>query len=240
MPVTPVFDESGNHRRAHEHAAPMVLERSGPLSDVRIVDLTQALAGPFCTMILADMGADVIKVEPPRGDNLRVIGPHTEADDEHFFGGYFASNNRNKRSVVLNLKEPADAEVFLRLVDTADVVVENFRAGVMDGFGLGYEALRERKPSLVYGAIRGFGDPRTGECPYTYWPAYDIVAQSMSGLVSYTGTKEGVRVASGPSVGDLFPAAMMVSGILAALHHAGRTGEGQFVDVAMMDALMAL
>ncbi len=238
--MTSVYDESGAHRTAHEHAASMIPERSGPLSDVRIVDLTQALAGPFCTMILADMGADVVKVEPPHGDSVRLVGPHTEADDEHFFGGYFASNNRNKRSVVLDLKEPADVEVFLRLVDTADVVVENFRAGVMDGLGLGYEALRERKPDLVYGAVRGFGDPRTGEGPYTYWPAYDIVAQSMSGLISYTGTKEGVRVASGPSVGDLFPAALLVSGILAALHHARRTGEGQFVDVAMMDALMAL
>ncbi|MCY4135182.1 MAG: CoA transferase [bacterium] len=234
------YDESGSYLTAHERAAAMIPERSGPLVDVRVVDLTQALAGPFCTMILADMGADVVKVEPPDGDSVRVIGPHTEVDDEHFFGGYFASNNRNKRSVVLDLKEPAEAEVFLRLVDTADVVVENYRAGVMDQLGLGYEVLRERKPDLVYGAIRGFGDPRTGEGPYTYWPAYDIVAQSMSGLVSYTGTKDGVRVASGPSVGDLFPAAMMASGILAALHHARCTGEGQFVDVGMMDALMAL
>jgi len=238
--VGTAYDESGSYLTAHECAAAMIPERSGPLVDVRVVDLTQALAGPFCTMILADMGADVVKVEPPDGDSVRVIGPHTEVDDEHFFGGYFASNNRNKRSVVLDLKEPAEAEVFLRLVDTADVVVENYRAGVMDQLGLGYEVLRERKPDLVYGAIRGFGDPRTGEGPYTYWPAYDIVAQSMSGLVSYTGTKDGVRVASGPSVGDLFPAAMMASGILAALHHARCTGEGQFVDVGMMDALMAL
>lgn len=238
--MSAVRDESESYLTAHDHAAAMSPERSGPLADVRIVDLTQALAGPFCTMILADMGADVIKVEPPHGDTVRLIGPHTEADDEHFFGGYFASNNRNKRSVVLNLKEPDDVSVFLRLVDTADVVVENYRAGVMDELGLGYEVLRERKPDLVYGAIRGFGDPRTGEGPYTYWPAYDIVAQSMSGLVSYTGTKDGERVASGPSVGDLYPAAMMVSGVLAALHHARRTGEGQFVDVGMVDSLMAL
>ena len=238
--MTAVYDESGSYLTAHEHAAPMIAERSGPLVDVRVVDLTQVLAGPFCTMILADMGADVIKVEPPDGDSIRVLGPYTEADDEHFFGGYFASNNRNKRSVVLNLKEPDDVEVFLRLVETADVVVENYRAGVMDQLGLGYEALRARKPSLVYGAIRGFGDPRTGEGPYTYWPSYDIVAQSMSGLVSYTGTKEGTRVASGPYVGDVYPAAMMVSGILAALHHARRTGESQFVDVGMVDSLMAL
>ncbi|MCY4193932.1 MAG: CoA transferase [bacterium] len=238
--MSAAFDESGRYLTAHEHAASMIPGRSGPLADVRIVDLTQALAGPFCTMILADMGADVIKVEPPHGDSVRVIGPYTEADEDHFFGGYFASNNRNKRSVVLDLKEPDGAEAFLRLVETADVVVENYRAGVMDQLGLGYEVLRERRPGLVYGAIRGFGDPRTGEGPYTYWPAYDIVAQSMSGLISYTGTEDGIRVASGPSVGDLYPAAMMVSGILAALHHARRTGEGQFVDVGMVDALMAL
>lgn len=235
-----VFDESGNHETAHEHAAPMISERSGPLIDVRVVDLTQALARPYCTMILADMGADVIKVEPPGGDGVRLIGPHTEVDDQHHFGGYFASNNRNKRSIVLDLKAAADKRVLLRLVDTADVLVDNYRAGIMDGLGLSYETLRDRNPRLIYAAIRGFGDPRTGEGPYTYWPAYDIVAQSMSGLVSHTGTTSGEIVASGPSVGDLYPATMAVVGILGALHHASVTGDGQFLDVAMVDSLMAL
>ncbi len=235
-----VFDESGAHLTAHEHAAPMAPQRQGPLSDVRIIDLTQALAGPFCTMILADMGADVIKVEPPDGDGLRLIGPHTEADEVHYYGGYYASGNRNKRSITLDLKHEPDIEVFLRLVDTADIVVENFRAGVMDSLGLEYEMLRERNPKLVYAAIRGFGDPRSGEGPYTYWPAYDVVAQSMGGLISYTGTKDGHLVSAGPSVGDLYPATMAVGGILGALHHATRTGEGQFVDLAMMDSIMAV
>ena len=225
---------------AHEQAAPMLPGRSGPLTDVRVIDLTQALAGPYATMILADMGADVIKIEAPIGDSTRNIGPHTELDEEHHYGGYFASINRNKRSVVLDLKNNDDKEILLRLVDTADVVIENFRAGIMDGLGLSYESLRARRPSLVYAAIRGFGDPRTGESPYTYWPAYDIVAQSMSGLISYTGTKDGNRVASGPSVGDLYPATMMVVGVLGALHHARATGQGQFVDVGMADAVMAL
>jgi crotonobetainyl-CoA:carnitine CoA-transferase CaiB-like acyl-CoA transferase len=210
------------------------------LTDVRVVDLTQALAGPYCTMILADMGADVIKVEPPAGDGIRLIGPYTEADDEHHFGGYYASGNRNKRSITLDLKHAPDVGVFLRLVDSADVVVENYRAGVMDALGLGYEMLRERNPRLVYGAIRGFGDPRTGAGPYTSWPAFDVVAQAMGGVVSHTGTRAGDRVTAGPSIGDLYPATLLVGGILAALHHARTTGDGQFVDVAMMDALIAL
>jgi len=222
-------------------AAPMRTERSGPLFDVRVVDLTRALAGPFCTMILADMGADVIKIEtPPHGDEVRLIGPHTEADDEHHFGGYFASNNRNKRSVLLDLADAGDLEKLRRLIDTADVLVENFRPGVMDGIGLAYEDLRARNPRLVYAAIRGFGDPRTGASPLADWPAFDIVAQAMGGVVSCTGTTAGEHVASGPSIGDLFPAAMGAVGVLGALHHARRTGEGQFVDVGMMDAVMAL
>jgi crotonobetainyl-CoA:carnitine CoA-transferase CaiB-like acyl-CoA transferase len=219
----------------------MLPERSGPLIDVRVVDLTRALAGPFSTMILADMGADVIKVEtPPHGDGVRLIGPHTEVDDEHHFGGYFASNNRNKRSVLLDLADPADLERLRRLIDSADVLVENFRPGVMEALGLAYEDLRARNPRLVYAAIRGFGDPRTGASPMADWPAFDIVAQAMGGVVSCTGTTDGDHVASGPSIGDLFPAAMAAVGVLGALHHAQRTGEGQFVDVGMMDAVMAL
>jgi crotonobetainyl-CoA:carnitine CoA-transferase CaiB-like acyl-CoA transferase len=229
-----------DHTTAHQLGSTTRSERSGPLFDVRIVDLTQALAGPYCTMILADMGADVVKVEPPNGDGARHIGPYTEVDDQHHFGGYFASINRNKRSVVLDLKEAGDRELLFKLVDTADVLIENYRVGVMDRLGLGYEELHKRNARLVYAAIRGYGDPRTGESPYADWPAYDIVAQSMGGVVSYTGTKEGERVASGPSVGDLYPATMAAIGVLGALHHARSTGEGQFVDVGMMDAVLAL
>lgn len=236
-----VYDESGAHNTAHENAAPMNPERSGPLADVRVVDLTRALAGPYATMILADMGADVIKVEAPGGDGMRLIGPHTDVDDDHHFGGYFASCNRNKRAIVLDLKNSAeDRETLLRLTDSADLVVENNRAGVLEGFGVGYEVMAARNPKLVYGAIRGFGDPRFGEGPYTHWPAFDIVAQSMGGLVSHTGTIDGQRVASGPSIGDLYPATMMVVGVLGALHHAQVTGQGQFVDVGMMDSIVAL
>jgi crotonobetainyl-CoA:carnitine CoA-transferase CaiB-like acyl-CoA transferase len=128
----------------------------------------------------------------------------------------------------------------LALVDGADVVMENFRVGVMEGLGLAYETLHARNPRLVYGAIRGFGDPRTGASPYADWPAFDVVAQAMSGAVSATGTAEGDTVRVGPSVGDLYPATVAVVAVLAALMHARQTGEGQFVDVAMVDALVAL
>jgi crotonobetainyl-CoA:carnitine CoA-transferase CaiB-like acyl-CoA transferase len=213
---------------------------TGPLRGIRVVDLTQALAGPFCTMMLGDLGAEVIKVEPPRGDIPRFGGPFMEDDDERAFGGYFASINRNKRGVVLDLADAKDREVLLELVDRADVLVENFRVGVMDRFGLSYEHLHERNPRLVYAAIRGFGDPRTGESPYAEWPSFDVVAQAMSGAVSMTGTDQGEMVRVGPSIGDLYPATVAALGIVAAVYHARTTGEGQFMDVALYDALVAL
>ena len=228
------------YERAHQTAASMLPGPSGPLRGIRIVDLTRALAGPFCTMLLADLGADVIKVEPPEGDLSRWSEPFTPDDSEHAFGGYFASINRNKRGVVLDYRKPEDVESFLKLVDTADAVVENFRAGIMDGLGLGYEVLRARRPSLVYAAIRGFGDPRTGASPYVEWPAFDVVAQAMSGVVSITGTADGEVLRAGPSIGDLYPGTLAALGIVSALLHARATGEGQFVDVAMYDGLLAL
>src|SRR5438309_205401 len=218
----------------------MASGRTGPLRGVRIIDLTQALAGPFCTMLLADLGADVIKVEPPGGDIPRFSGPFTLDDEEKAFGGYFGSINRNKRGIVLDLKDPTDRDTLLRLIDGADAVVENFRAGVMERLGLAYEALAARNPRLVYGAIRGFGDPRTGESPYVDWPAFDVVAQAMGGVVSITGTEKGETVRVGPSVGDLYPATVAALGICAAIVHARETGRGQFVDVAMYDSLIAL
>ena len=218
----------------------MATERAGPLKGVRVVDVTQALAGPFCTMLLADLGADVIKIEPPRGDIPRHQGPFMRGDTERAYGAYFASVNRNKRGVILDLADAGDREVLLRLVDHGDVLVENFRAGVMDRWGLSYETLHERNSKLVYGAIRGFGDPRTGKSPYSDWPAFDIVAQAMGGVVSMTGTAEGEMLRTGPSVGDLYPATVAALAITAAVVHAQATGEGQFVDVAMYDSLVAL
>lgn len=221
-------------------AAPMRPDRTGPLTDVRVVDLTQALAGPYCTMILADMGADVIKVESPNGDLPRFGPPHHEDDTEKYFGGYFASINRNKRGIVIDLKTPEGVETLFQLLEGADVLVENFKAGVMDRYGLSWELLNKRFPSLVYATIRGFGDPRSGESPQADWPAFDVVAQAAGGVVSCTGSDESQRVIAGPSIGDIYPATMCAVGILGALHHARRTGEGQFVDVAMVDAVMAL
>lgn len=214
---------------------------AGPLSDVSVVDLTQVLSGPYATMLLADMGANVIKVEPPAGDVSRAWGPHFETDNTPInYGGYFASINRNKRSVVLDLRSDDGISDLHRLLDSADILVENFRVGVMDRMGLGYEALHARYPALVYASIRGFGDPRTGESPYADWPAFDIIAQAMGGIMSITGSDPEHISKVGPGVGDIFPAALSVCGMLAALHEARRTGNGQFVDVAMYDAVLSL
>src|SRR5437899_8541780 len=209
----------------------MTATRTGPLADLRILDLTQALAGPFCTMLLADLGADVVKVEPPQGDMTRGMPPFPADREGCDYGGYFASINRNKRSVVLDLKAEADRDVLLRLAERADAVVENSKVGVMDRLGVGWERLRERNPRLVYAAIRGFGDPRTGESPYADWPAFDIVAQCMGGLVGITGPREGAGMPSGASVGDIFPGTLAALGVVSAILAARRTGNGQFLDV---------
>jgi crotonobetainyl-CoA:carnitine CoA-transferase CaiB-like acyl-CoA transferase len=199
------------------------------------------LAGPFTTMLLADLGADVVKVEPRSGDKTRRLGPFRPGDDaEQALGGYFQSVNRGKRSVVLDLKASEDAARFLELVKVADVVVENFSAGVMERLGLSYEVLSEVNPRLVYAALRGFGDARSGQSPYESWPAYDIVAQAMGGFAGITGPVGGPPHKAGPGVGDIFPGALLALGVVAAVRHAEHTGEGQFVDVAMYDAVLAL
>jgi crotonobetainyl-CoA:carnitine CoA-transferase CaiB-like acyl-CoA transferase len=223
-------------------------ERTGPLSDVRILDLTQALAGPFGTAMLADLGADVIKIEPPTGDLSRPMAPlvkdfaapGSKRSAGCDYGGYFASINRNKRSVVLDLRNDDDRQRFFALVATADAVVENSRVGVMDRLGVGYEVLRGLNPRLVYAAIRGFGDPRTGASPYADWPAFDIVAQCMGGLVGITGPTDGAGYPNGASIGDIFPGVLMALGVVSAVHAARRTGRGQFLDVAMYDAILSL
>jgi crotonobetainyl-CoA:carnitine CoA-transferase CaiB-like acyl-CoA transferase len=217
-----------------------VAERLGPLADVRVLDLTRMLAGPYCTMLLADLGADVVKVEPPGGDTTRRTPPFPPGDELKAFGGYFASINRNKRSIVLDLKTDEAREVLTRLAANADVLVENFRPGVMERLGLAYETLRERNPRLVYASVRGFGDPRTGESPYAQWPAYDVTSQAWGGLMGITGAEDGKPVKTGPGVGDVFPATLCAVGVLAALHHAERTGEGQYVDVSMVDGILSL
>lgn len=212
----------------------------GPLAGLRVVDLTQVLSGPFCTMLLADLGADVVKVEPPTGDVARQWGPHVQKTTPGAYGGYFASVNRNKRSVCLDLKDPSGRQALLGLLNDADVLVENFRVGVMDRFGLSYEELHQRFPRLVYASIRGFGDPRTGLSPYADWPAFDIIAQAMGGIMGVTGSDAKHPVKVGPGVGDIFPAVLAALGLLAAVRHADATGQGQLVDVAMYDSVLAL
>ncbi len=228
------------HLTAHERVAPMRPGPSGPLRDVRVLDLTQAIAGPWASMMLADLGADVIKIEPPGGEQQRYTGPFTRDDEMRSYGGGFGSYNRNKRGIVLDLKTDEGKALLLRLVDTADILIENMRAGVLDSLGLSYEVLHARNPKLVYGAIRGFGDPRTGASPYAEWPSYDLIAQAHGGMVAMTGPGPEQRIRSGPFVGDSYAGTVLATAVLAALHHARATGEGQFVDVAMSDAVMAL
>lgn len=215
--------------------------RFGALSDIKIIDLTQMLAGPYATMMLADHGAQVIKVESTEGDMSRAAGGMVGAEGvDRRLAGYFQSISRNKDSVVLDLKTEGGRLAFKALVRDADAVVENFRAGVMDRLGLGWEMLHALNPRLVYGALRGFGDPRTGASPYQSWPAFDVVAQAMGGIMAITGPDPTTPTKVGPGVGDIIPGMMLGFGLLAAIHHARRTGEGQMVDVAMVDAVLAL
>ncbi|MFD5272180.1 CaiB/BaiF CoA transferase family protein [Streptomyces sp. NPDC058335] len=212
----------------------------GPLHGVRVIDLTHALAGPYSTMLLADLGADVLKVEPPQGDMARSAGPVPEGSLPDAYGGYFQSVNRGKRSAVLDLKTAEGTAHLRELVADADVLVENFSAGVMERLGLSYESLSETNPKLVYACVRGFGDARSGESPYLAWPAFDLVVQAMAGILGITGTEDGAPIKVGPGIGDIFPGTMLALGITSALYEARGSGRGQFVDVAMYDAVLAL
>jgi crotonobetainyl-CoA:carnitine CoA-transferase CaiB-like acyl-CoA transferase len=191
-------------------------------------------------MLLADLGAHVTKIEPFEGDHARQQQPFMPDDEARHYGGYFASVNRNKESIAVDLKQRAGREVMDRLVRQAHVLVENFRVGVMERLGLGYEHLHTINPRLVYACIRGFGDPRTGSSPYAEWPAFDIVAQAMGGIMGITGPDRHRPCKIGPGIGDIFPASLLSLGIVAALRHSERTGEGQFIDVAMYDGILAL
>ena len=212
----------------------------GALAGLRVIDMTLMLAGPYASMLLADQGAEVIKIEPLQGDSVRTVGPYRPDDKLHAFGGYFQSVNRNKLSVGLDLKKPEGRDILIELVRGSDVLIENYRAGVMDRLGLSYEVLREVNPRLVYGAVRGFGDPRTGSSPYVDWPAYDVIAQAMGGIMGITGVSAAQPMKIGPGVGDIVPGLMCAVGVLAAVYRAQRTGQGQFVDVSMVDSVLAL
>ena len=205
---------------------------SGPLSGLVALDLTQILAGPMCTMVLADMGADVIKVEKPNGgDDNRRMGPPFIKD----WSAGFIAVNRNKRSLALDLRSEAGRDVFRRLVEGADVVVENFRPGVMERLGLGYEVLASIKPRLVYCTISGFGS--TG--PARNRGGFDLVAQGVSGLMSITGHPNSPPAKVGVPVTDLTAGLFAANGIMAAYIHAMKTGQGQMVDTSLMEAGVA-
>ncbi|MGO4393819.1 CaiB/BaiF CoA transferase family protein [Variovorax sp. M-6] len=204
----------------------------GPLQGFTVIDLTRVLAGPYCTLLLADLGARVIKVEQPgSGDDARQIGPFVEGES-----AYFMSVNRNKESIALDLKASADRAVFESLLASADVLVENFRPGTMEKLGYGWEALHARFPNLVFTSISGFG--QTG--PYSKRPAYDMVVQAMGGIMSLTGHPGSPPTRVGVSIGDLGAGLYAAIGTQAALLQRARTGRGERVDVAMLDCQVAL
>jgi crotonobetainyl-CoA:carnitine CoA-transferase CaiB-like acyl-CoA transferase len=204
------------------------------LDGVRTLDLTNVLAGPFCCYQLAQLGADVIKVEVPRsGDLARQLGADSELN-KRLMGASFLAQNAGKRSVTINLKNPSGKEVFRRLVATADVVVENFRPGVMDRLGLGYEALREVKADLIYCAISGFGK----DGPLRDNPAYDQIVQGISGVMSVTGDKQSAPLRVGFPVADTIGGITAAFAIAAALFRRERSGQGEFIDVSMLEATL--
>jgi CoA:oxalate CoA-transferase len=202
-----------------------------PLAGVTVVDLTRVLAGPFCTLVLAQLGARIVKVESPSGgDDARGFGPMVRGKSL-----YFSAVNYDKESIALDLKAPADRAVLEEMLGLADVLVENFRPGTMERLGYGWEALHARFPRLVYGAVSGFG--HTG--PLARRPAYDMVVQGMGGIMSVTGHPSGPPTRVGVSVGDLVAGLYLATGIAAALVERGRTGAGVKVDVAMLDCQVA-
>ncbi len=204
---------------------------TGPLQGIRVLDLSRVLAGPYCTALLADLGAEVIKVEPPSGDDYRHVGPFRDGES-----ALFTLNNRGKQSLVLDLKNPDDLALALDIADRVDVVVENFRPGVAARLGLGAGTLRARNPRLICCSISGFGQ----EGPFRDLPAYDLVVQAMSGLMAATGEEGGAPLKAGESVADLIAGLFASWSILAALMRRNVTGEGAVLDVAMYDALFSM
>ncbi|MCK4642472.1 CoA transferase [bacterium] len=203
-----------------------------PFEGLRVLDLSRVLAGPYATMMLAEMGAEIIKIEMPvTGDDSRHFGPFINGKS-----GYFSSINRGKKSITLNLKKEEGLQVFRELLKTADIVVENYRPGTTKKLGIDFEALKKIKKDIIYAACSGFG--HSG--PLSTFPAYDMIVQAMGGIMSITGEAGGQPVRVGTSVGDITAALFTVNGISAALYHREKTGEGAFIDVAMLDSQVAI
>ena len=207
------------------------MENKGVLAGIRVLDLTRVLAGPYCGMILADMGADVIKIEAPgSGDDSRKNSPFQNGES-----AYFMNLNRNKRGITLNLKSAEGKEVFLKLVKDADIVLENYRPGVMEKLGLGYEDLKALNPGIVYGCVSGFGHYG----PYSKRAGYDIIGQAMSGLMSTTGWPGGPPTRTGTAMADVFAGISCCAGVIAAYANRLRTGVGDKVDIALVDGMVS-
>jgi CoA:oxalate CoA-transferase len=205
---------------------------AGPFSGLLVIDLTRVLAGPFCTLMLAELGARVVKVEnPDGGDDARHFDPFVEGKS-----AYFLSLNRGKESIALDLKDDADRTLFLKMVRRADVLVENYRPGTLDRLGLGYEQLRQVNPRLIYAAVSGFG--HTG--PWSRRPAYDMIVQAMGGLMSVTGQPDSPPTKAGTSIGDITGGLFTAVGIASALYHRQSTGAGMKIDVSMLDGQIAI
>ncbi|HDR9802488.1 TPA: CoA transferase [Burkholderia cenocepacia] len=202
------------------------------LTGIKVVDLSRALSGPFCSMVLADLGADVIKVESgPHGDMSRAWGPFDRG-----VSTYYLSCNRNKRGICVDFRQPAGLDVVRRLIAQADVVIENFKAGTMDAMGLGYAELSARDPRLVMGSVTAFG-PRG---PLRDWPGFDQIAQGYAGLMSLTGFPDGEPTRTGTAIGDLSSGMWVATGVMAALFERERTGRGQHVGTSLLESLVAL
>lgn len=204
---------------------------TGALQGVKVLDLTRVLAGPFATMMMADMGADIIKIEmPKKGDDSRQFGPFVKGESS-----YYMNLNRNKTGITLNLKNPRGKEIFLEMVKKADIVMENYRPGTMEKLGLGYETLKKVNPGIVYACVSGFGHYG----PYKNRAGYDIIGQAMSGLMSTTGQPGGEPTRTGTAMSDVLAGLSVTIGTLAALHYRDKTGIGQKVDVSLVDSTVA-
>ncbi len=212
-----------------------------PLEGIKVLSFEIQVAGPYCTMMLADQGADVIKVERPEGgDTARGGAPKIKNDKGETQSGYFLRFNRNKRSVTLNLKDESGRKVFRELATQSDVVVENFRPGVLDSMGLGYKDLCKENPGLIYACISGFGSMEGYLGPYSKRPAYDIISQAMGGLMNTCGSADGPPTWLGVALGDIVSGMNAANAILLALYQRKQTGLGQFIDVSMYDTIIAL
>ena len=208
----------------------------GPLAGYRVVDLTRVLLGPFAAQMLGDMGAEVIKVESPKGDDTRAWGPPFITRDEDVTASYFHSANRGKASITVDFSTTEGQERIRELVKDADILIENFKVGGLAKYGLAYEDLSKLNPRLIYCSVTGFGQ----DGPYSHRAGYDFIIQGMSGLMSITGAPEGQPQKAGVAITDIFTGVYSVAGILAALHQRNTTGKGQHIDMALLDVAVAV